>query len=391
MTSIFLLSFSFLLFSIQPNQTALADHTANPTSVTVAGSLQSEMGCPGDWQPDCAATHLGYDAGDDVWQGVFTVPTGSYEYKAPLNDSWDENYGANATLNGANIPLNLGTETSVKFYYDHKTHWIIDNQNAVIATVPGSFQSELGCPGDWDPGCLRSWLQDPDGDGTYAFTSDLIPPGSYEAKVTINESWDENYGVGGVQNGPNISFTVSAPDSEVTFSYDPNSHILTITVVSPGPAPDNNVEWDGVRHDSREPLYRTPGGAVPAGTPVTLRLRTFHNDVTDVKVRVFSLNAGAQTITDMALAASDVSCYQDDLTGSTCDFWEATLPNADPDNLWYRFLVTDGDRHRLLRRQHPRAGWWFGQCERMRRWTTVFALTVYDPSFTAPDWAQNAV
>jgi hypothetical protein len=49
-----------------------------------------------------------------------------------------------------------------------------------------------------------------------------------------------------------------------------------------------------VRHDSRDPLYRTPGGAVPAGTPVTIRLRTFHNDVTSVRLRVYDLNASAQ-------------------------------------------------------------------------------------------------
>ena len=87
--------------------TAEADHTPDPTSVTVAGSLQSELGCPGDWQADCAATHLAYDAGDDVWQGSWTVPAGSYEYKAALNDGWDENYGLHASSNGDNIPLHL--------------------------------------------------------------------------------------------------------------------------------------------------------------------------------------------------------------------------------------------------------------------------------------------
>jgi pullulanase len=36
-----------------------------------------------------------------------------------------------------------------------------------------------------------------------------LPPGTYEVKVAINESWDENYGEGGVPNGPNLSFTVA--------------------------------------------------------------------------------------------------------------------------------------------------------------------------------------
>ena len=84
---------------------AAASSTPDPTSVTVAGDLQSEAGCTIDWDPTCAATHLTYDASDDVWQGTFSLPAGSYQYKAALNDSWDENYGLHAVLNGANIPL----------------------------------------------------------------------------------------------------------------------------------------------------------------------------------------------------------------------------------------------------------------------------------------------
>jgi len=71
------------------------------------GSLQSELGCAGDWDPACAATHLAFDTTDGVWQGTFSVPAGTWEYKAALNGSWDENYGANAMRGGDNIPLNL--------------------------------------------------------------------------------------------------------------------------------------------------------------------------------------------------------------------------------------------------------------------------------------------
>src|SRR5262249_15651844 len=155
-----------------------------------------------------------------VWQGTFMVPAGSWEYKAPLNNAWDENYGLHALKDGPNIPLNLASATSVKFYYDHKTHWITDSHNPVITVGPGSFQSELGCPGDWDPGCLRSWLEDPDGNGTYTFTTTALPVGDYETKVALNESWDVNYGAGGAPGGANIPFSVKAAGSTVTFSYD---------------------------------------------------------------------------------------------------------------------------------------------------------------------------
>jgi len=214
-------------------------------SVTIAGSLQSELGCPGDWQPDCASTHLTFDAADDVWQGTFPVPAGAFEYKAALNDNWTENYGANAQMNGANIPITLGAATSVKFYYDHKTHWITDNVNSVIATAVGDFQSEVGCAGDWDPSCLRSWLQDPDGDGTYTFFTTEIPAGTYLAKAAINESWDENYGVDGQLGGDNIPFVVPESGMEVLFSYDAITHILTIT--AGGPVAVENKSWGGVK------------------------------------------------------------------------------------------------------------------------------------------------
>jgi pullulanase-type alpha-1,6-glucosidase len=223
---------------------AAASHTPDPSTVTVAGSLQEELGCPGDWQPDCADTHLGYDAEDDVWQGIFNVPAGMWEYKAPLNDSWDENYGANAVPGGANIPLDLGADTDVKFYYDHETHWITDNVNSVIATAPGNFQSELGCSGDWQPWCLQSWLQDPDGDGTFVFETSRLPAGGYEVKVAHDESWTENYGAGGVQNGPNIPFTVPGDCADMSFEYELSSHLLTVSE-APAPAQPASVAIPG--------------------------------------------------------------------------------------------------------------------------------------------------
>ncbi len=199
---------------------------AAPVSVTIAGSLQDELGCPGDWQPDCAATHLAYDGDDDVWQDVFSLPAGAYEYKAALDDSWDENYGANATRDGANIPLNLTAPTDVKFYYDHKSHWITDNVNSVIATTAGSFQSEIGCTGDWQPDCLRSWMQDIDGDGVYTFSTDAIPPGGYEFKVALDEGWTVSY------PGSNVPFSVSNAGDIVQFTYDSSDNSVDVTVTS---------------------------------------------------------------------------------------------------------------------------------------------------------------
>jgi glycosidase len=222
--------------------------SAEPSSVTIAGSLQSELGCPADWQPECAVTHLGFDADDDVWQQTFAVPAGSWEYKAALDGSWTENYGLGAVRDGPNIPLNLAADASVKFFYDDDTHWVTDGHNSVIAVAPGSFQSELGCASDWDPSCLRSWLQDPDGDGVGRFSTSILPPGDYEAKVAIAETWDENYGAGGVPNGPNIPFSIATAGDVVTFAYDQTTHVLTIEVTPAEPVDDAALVREPVRH-----------------------------------------------------------------------------------------------------------------------------------------------
>ena len=226
--------FSLLVSTFAPIFTpsaAQASHTSAPMTVTLVGSLQSEVGCSGDWDAACATSHLAYDANDDVWQQSFTPPAGAYEYKVALNNGWDENYGGGAALNGPNIPL-TADGSPVRFYYDHKSHWTTDNRSSTIAVAPGSFQNELGCANDWDASCLRSWLQDPDGDGIYIFRTSALPAGSYEAKVAINESWDVNYGAGGVQGGDNIAFGVANSGDAVTFSWDSTSKVLSVQVES---------------------------------------------------------------------------------------------------------------------------------------------------------------
>jgi pullulanase-type alpha-1,6-glucosidase len=212
------------------------DPVVQPADVSIPGDFDSELGCPADWMPDCDQAQL-TRRGDDVWQKTVTIPAGTYAYKAAIDKAWTENYGAGAVRDGANLTLDA-TGTPVTFYYDHATHWVTDTTKGPIVTAAGSFQSELGCPADWSPDCLRSWLQDPDGDGVYTFRTDRIPAGSYDTKVAHNLSWLENYGAGGVPDGPNIAFSVPSDGSVVTFTYVLATHLLTVTTAKAGATPD---------------------------------------------------------------------------------------------------------------------------------------------------------
>lgn len=96
---------------------------------------------------------------------------------------------------------------------------------AGMVNVPGSYQAAVGCATDWDPACEATALTEGD-DGLWTSTHTL-PAGDYEAKVALDGAWTTNYGVDGVADGDNYTFSL-ASESAVTFTYDPETHILTI-------------------------------------------------------------------------------------------------------------------------------------------------------------------
>jgi alpha-amylase len=92
-------------------------------SVTVAGSLQSELGCPDDWLPNCAAIHLAFDTSDGKWHGTFVLPAGNYAWKVAINDSWTVNYGTGGAAGGSDLPLCVPTGGASYFFtWDQVTH-----------------------------------------------------------------------------------------------------------------------------------------------------------------------------------------------------------------------------------------------------------------------------
>ncbi|MEO7397435.1 MAG: alpha-amylase family glycosyl hydrolase, partial [Ilumatobacteraceae bacterium] len=213
-----------------------------PLAVSVPGSMNSEMGCAaGDWQPACPQAQLTLDRNDEIWKGAFTLPAESYEYKVAIESSWDENYGAGAVRDGPNIAFTTDGINPVRFYYDHRTHVVMSSAESAVVVAAGSFQSEMGCTADWMPDCMRSWLQDPDGDGVFSLSTTQVPMGSYEVKAALNLAWDVNYGDGGEPNGANIPFTVASNGLVTTFSFDSVSHVLSVSTASTESVPDLTV------------------------------------------------------------------------------------------------------------------------------------------------------
>jgi len=152
-------------------------------------------------------------------------------------------------------------------------------------------------------------------------------------------------------------------------------------------AGDNNINWNDLGHNSRDPLYRYPQGAVPTGTAVTLRLRALDGDLTSAQMRVWNDRIDTSTVYDLTKAVSGVTFVGD---ATVYEFWEVTLPaSALPTVYWYRFIVKDGSSQAFYEDDAARTG----------GWGTTFAnspdngyqLTHYDPTFQTPDWIKNAV
>ncbi len=96
---------------------------------------------------------------------------------------------------------------------------------AGMVNLPGTFQDKIGCGATWDPACPKSALKKGDG-GLYTLTVQL-PKGDYEYKVAMDGAWTVNYGSDGKQDGPNYKLSLAA-DSEVTFTYDSNTHMVAV-------------------------------------------------------------------------------------------------------------------------------------------------------------------
>ncbi|GAB4521208.1 MAG: pullulanase-type alpha-1,6-glucosidase [Anaerolineae bacterium] len=274
---------------------------AQPETVTLAGSFQDEVGCPGEWQPECADTQMTLNAESNVWEAVYTLPAGDYEVKVAYNGSWTENYGLNGESGGANIPFTVAEDNSlVEFSFsetDHVLNIVVGGESAVveqagdgaeepaggatnnpdIVNIPGTLQPLLGCPGEWAPDCEATFLEyDPVGD-VWLRTFDA-PAGSYEYKVALNGSWDVNYGGNADAGGPNIALTIPE-DQSITFIYDHKTNWISdsvrdVVAVAAGSfqselgcaddwTPDCMVTW--LQDVDGDNVYTTSTNAIPAG------------------------------------------------------------------------------------------------------------------------------
>lgn len=259
---------------------------------------------------------------------------------------------------------------------------------------PGSYASLIG-GAEWEPADPAVQASDEDGDGIWTLTFEL-PGGSYEFKAAINGSWDENYGQDGVAGGDNLAFDVPEAGGLVTLSYDRATNQVGVEV-GPLPSPvgeefppavaDGYIGISGLLHQSRSDLYRAPFGAVPFDTNVTLRLRTFADDVERVELLVTAVGSGAKRTLPLRRVATDANAAP-----WGYDYWEITLNSGPALEIHsYLFQISDGGETLYYADENRRDGG-SGRAFTVQPTSEQgWDIYTFDPAFATPDWAKNAL
>lgn len=145
----------------------------------------------------------------------------------------------------------------------------------------------------------------------------------------------------------------------------------------------------GLLHDSHDDLYRVPSGAVPFGTPVTLRLRALEGELDAASVRIYNSRTQSQNVVPMESAA---------ITPDGYELWETTLAAGDETTvLYYRFIVRKGARvwyyedDTLLTGELNAANKGGAGAAVEVSSDASYQIGVYDPEFYTPEWMRNAV
>lgn len=92
--------------------------------------------------------------------------------------------------------------------------------------LPGTFQAQLACDGDWKVDCAQTALTW-DGMAKVWRGQFTIKQGDYEYKVAINNGWDINFGKEGKAGGDNLKLSL-AKDAPVQFSFDPATNLVDV-------------------------------------------------------------------------------------------------------------------------------------------------------------------
>ncbi|THF80866.1 alpha-amylase [Cohnella fermenti] len=191
------------------------------------------------------------------------LDAGDYEFKLAQGGSWTGAIGSTEN-NENNIELALPEAAKVNIYVNGETRQarISAPDDATVSGIEryapaiaeeqwprlvGSLQTALGEADNWKPELSTLLFVDYNFDNTVYKLQRTLPAGSYEAKVIMGTSWDDDESFGTTSSSGNYAFEVAGVSEEVTFTFDQGAEPKKLYTGEPEalPVADTIVEQPG--------------------------------------------------------------------------------------------------------------------------------------------------
>ncbi|MDK2806115.1 MAG: hypothetical protein PWQ94_1279 [Thermoanaerobacterium sp.] len=378
----FILSFFLVftaIFSSMPIQRANAEDNTGIVA-NIVGDFQNQLG-DSDWNINSSITIMKND-GNGLYEYTTSssLKAGDYQYKVALNHSWN---GGGVPASG-NLTLHLDSDSVVTFWFDYKTNSVTDSTKYEpipqdkLPRLVGTIQPAIGAGDEWSPSTSTAIMTDENFDNVYEYTAH-VPKGNYEYKVALGPSWDENYGANGIRDGSNIQLNVTS-DSDITFYYNASTHDITTNYNPTVTGLDNNIYYDDLKHDTHDPFFRSPFGAIKEGQTVTLRIQAKNHDLESARISYWDDVNKTRTESPMTRIGES--------SDGNYEYWEIKLSFDHPTRIWYYFILKDGTKTAYYGDNDDQLG---GVGKATDTVNKDFELTVYDKNFDTPDWMKGAV
>lgn len=155
-----------------------------------------------------------------------------------------------------------------------------------------------------------------------------------------------------------------------------------------------DIQYLGLKHDTFDPYYRSPFGAVPTGSSVNLKFRTDLLDVSGVFMKIYKYNPQTNT-TDDAVEVPLTFLENRTEGATTYSIYSVnyTVPST-PSIIYYKFRIVDGAAQAFYSdaytNDHDNLGQGGDGAASPGEPFPSFQLTVYDQNFTTPAWMHDA-
>ena len=120
-----------------PALAAPAAAAAAPLVASVAGSLQSELGCAADWDPVLRRHRSGGRRRRHVERVVHAARRAATSSRSPSTAAGTRTTVPAERWTAANIPVVLEGATAITFAFDHTSHLVVDDADRAAARAAG--------------------------------------------------------------------------------------------------------------------------------------------------------------------------------------------------------------------------------------------------------------